>query len=163
MQTASKSKIRNVPCRSIKGNTVPIPVSKLVFRPSVYAVIIDQGSVLLLNNRTSKRLFFPGGGVEQGETLMEALKREVKEETGLEVRIEKFLDFRELFFYYDPKDEAFQMYNFFYLCSPILHNMHDDASVNDAESEKPRWYALEEVKKGILPLDKTAIEILSLL
>lgn len=58
---------------------------------AVGAVISDgKGRVLLLRRRQSPfmggRYEIPGGVVEEGEDLFQALKREVREETGLEVR-----------------------------------------------------------------------------
>lgn len=57
--------------------------------PAVGAVIFDDGGRLLLIRRDrppGKGLWsLPGGRVEEGETLAEALVREVREETGLDV------------------------------------------------------------------------------
>lgn len=55
----------------------------------VGAVVIEAGSVLLLE-RTAHEEFaglveLPSGHVESGETLMEALQRELAEETGLSI------------------------------------------------------------------------------
>ncbi|MBQ9873383.1 MAG: NUDIX hydrolase [Thermoguttaceae bacterium] len=36
-------------------------------------------------------LCFPGGGIEPGETPEEAIRREFREETGLEIRVRRFL------------------------------------------------------------------------
>jgi len=55
----------------------------------VGAVLIHQGKVLLIRRGKEPlqgRWVVPGGTVEVGETLEEALVREVKEETGLVVR-----------------------------------------------------------------------------
>ena len=55
----------------------------------VIAVIRRGGEILLVNESLSKNdelsWSLPGGGVEEGELLHEALIREVKEETGLDV------------------------------------------------------------------------------
>lgn len=39
---------------------------------------------------------FPGGGVEEGENLEEAVKREILEEFGIEVEVKKQLYFRKI-------------------------------------------------------------------
>jgi len=56
-------------------------------RVRVTGVIIEDGRILLLNqNVGSGRLWsLPGGKLEDGETLSEALVREMREETGLDV------------------------------------------------------------------------------
>lgn len=57
-------------------------------------VIIEKDSKLLLIHRFNNgREYYviPGGHVEQGESAIEAAKREVKEETNLEISITAFL------------------------------------------------------------------------
>jgi ADP-ribose pyrophosphatase YjhB (NUDIX family) len=56
----------------------------------VGAVILRRDSVLLIQRGTPPLVgewSLPGGVVEIGETLHEALKREIKEETNLEIRV----------------------------------------------------------------------------
>ncbi|HEY1565313.1 MAG TPA: NUDIX hydrolase [Gaiellaceae bacterium] len=52
-------------------------------------VLDDAGRVLLIKENYDRRRWgFPGGAVERGETPEQAVVREVREETGVEVRIE---------------------------------------------------------------------------
>lgn len=73
-------------------NNLPIPIR---FRPSAKALIVHHGKILVIKerikqDRTMTIIYdFPGGGIELGETVAEALHREVFEEVGLKVRIEK--------------------------------------------------------------------------
>ena len=56
-------------------------------RPSVSAVILDRRGRLLLQQRSDGGQWgLPGGSVEIGESVADAVVREVQEETGLTVR-----------------------------------------------------------------------------
>ena len=66
-------------------------ISPACFRIAVSAVILEQGNVLLAHRRDIDWWNLPGGGLELGETVDDALHREVFEETGLEVEIERLV------------------------------------------------------------------------
>lgn len=54
---------------------------------------------------------FPGGGLEEGETLEEGAIREIKEELGIEVKVIKKL--------YEMQSDKFNQKEIFYLCKYI--------------------------------------------
>lgn len=56
----------------------------------VGSVVRDgDGRVLLLRNQWSEGWMGPGGAVEPGESLREAIRREIREESGVEARVER--------------------------------------------------------------------------
>ena len=66
-------------------DTLDAANSSPVFRIGVFALIFDdQGRILLGHRRDTDWWNLPGGGMELGETVDEAVRREVREETGLE-------------------------------------------------------------------------------
>jgi len=58
-------------------------------RIRVAALMTMAGRVVLVRHRAGSSTYhlLPGGGVDYRETLAEALEREVKEETGLDIRV----------------------------------------------------------------------------
>ena len=54
-------------------------------------VCVRDGRVMLCRAKGAGTTYLPGGHIEFGETGAEALEREMKEETGLDVRVGKFL------------------------------------------------------------------------
>jgi len=65
-----------------------------LFNVRVYGILIDdQNQVLISDERTENVSFtkFPGGGLEYGEGLIDALKREYMEETGMEIAVGKHI------------------------------------------------------------------------
>lgn len=47
------------------------------------AIVNMKGELLVLDHVKHNKLSFPGGKVEQGETLLEAIMRELEEEVGI--------------------------------------------------------------------------------
>ena len=135
-----------IECTSIYLNKKLLPKKKLKFRASVYALVVNRGKILLLNMRTTNKYFFPGGGIEVGEKAEEALKREVLEEAGIKIKIEKIIHFEESFFYYNHTNEAFHNFSLFYICKPLSFKLVDDGDVDDREAEKPRWVDIKKIK-----------------
>lgn len=67
----------------------------------VFGIIFDDKKRVLLCHRRDYDLWnLPGGGLEKGETLWEGIKREIAEETGLNVKI-----FRISKIYFKPKEK----------------------------------------------------------
>ncbi|WP_314589816.1 NUDIX domain-containing protein [Paenibacillus terrigena] len=65
--------------RSILGN------QKLII-PSIRAIITDEENrILYIERKGNNKWLLPAGGIELNESIMECLKREVLEETGIEV------------------------------------------------------------------------------
>jgi 8-oxo-dGTP diphosphatase len=137
-----------IACHTLFGNRKLIPAEKLHFRPSAYAIIMDNGKVLLVKMHSTGTYCLPGGGVDLGERIEDCLKREVKEETGIEIEVRQFEFFKEDFFYYDPLDQAFHSFMFFYSCRPVTMDLIPDDQVNDGEVETPRWIDIQALQAG---------------
>lgn len=60
------------------------------FKIGVFGIILDENQKVLLCHRRDYDLWnLPGGGLEQGESPWDGVKREVKEETGLDVGVQR--------------------------------------------------------------------------
>lgn len=112
------------------------------------AFIIKQGKLLMsLRNDPHRpeyheRWEFPGGGVEYGENMEENLVREVKEEVGLNVRVERLLQHIQVERQAFPNGFSYQVYLVPYVC-----RITDDGvpSLSDEETLGVRWFDLDEV------------------
>jgi 8-oxo-dGTP diphosphatase len=69
---------------------------KQAIKTSVVACIIDEQERVLLTRRCIHpfcgQWVMPGGKIDLGEAILEALHREVREEVGIEVRVEGLID-----------------------------------------------------------------------
>lgn len=106
----------------------------------VDAIVVRNGSFLLVK-RTNKPAqgawWFPGGRVLKGEFLVDAVKRKVKEEIGLDVMIKQNLGCKETLFPDGPFGEPTHTINIVYLCSPLDSSKEIEL---DAQSEVFEWF-----------------------
>lgn len=62
-------------------------------RERVAAILIQGGNIALIERHRLGRHYyvFPGGGIEPGENFVQALVREMEEETGLKVTVQRLI------------------------------------------------------------------------
>ena len=94
----------------------PVPGRRYHDRPGAYAIIRDGSRVLLARTNS---LLLPGGGIDPGESVIQALHREVFEETGWRIapvrRLGVFVEYR----WAADMDHWRRKIAHIYLCRPI--------------------------------------------
>lgn len=126
------------------------PNGKKFYRPSVRGIIFDKdGNLAMAYSEKYHYYKFPGGGIEDGETHIEALTREIKEETGLTLMPESVKEFGEVL-RIQNKNEAgediiFVQYNYYYTCEVEREVGEQDLD----DSEKEAGFALK-----FVPIDE---------
>jgi 8-oxo-dGTP pyrophosphatase MutT (NUDIX family) len=136
--------MQEVECLNTENKKVMVPIEKLSFRPSGYALVVRGGKVLLMRVKSTGKYFLPGGGLEIGEKVEDAVRREVKEEAGIIVKDLEFSFFNERFFYYDHEDLAWQVHAFVYKCK-VESDQSSAGFVGDIYelNEKPIWVEID--------------------
>lgn len=104
-------------------------------RPSVRGIIIKNGKIAMIYSAKYNYYKFPGGGLEAGESHIDALIREVKEETGFRViknsvkeygyvrRVQKGL-----------REDVFIQDNYYYFCQ--IKDEIGEQELDDYESDE---------------------------
>ena len=86
-------------------------------RPSVRGIIIDNGKIAMVHSLKYDYYKFPGGGIDSGESHLDALIREVSEETGLIVIPESVKEYGVVLRKDKGKiEDLFIQENFYYFC-----------------------------------------------
>lgn len=121
----------------------------------VGGVVLRDGRVLLVQ-RASEPLAgqwsLPGGAVELGETLEEAVVRELKEETGLAVRVVELVEAFERIIRDDAGRPRYHYVLLDYLCEPgegAARAGSDVRAVAWAAPEEFDRYALSEKARAV--------------
>lgn len=86
---------------------------------AVDGIVLNNNKIILVKRKNPPIGFaLPGGFVDIGETVEHAVKREVLEETGINVEIEKLFNV-----YSDPKrDKRGHCVSIVFLCRPVDEN-----------------------------------------
>ncbi|GAA1898933.1 NUDIX domain-containing protein [Streptomyces sodiiphilus] len=92
-----------------------------VIRTAAKAIVVHDGRILLQRATWDGRecYFLPGGGQHPGEALADTVRREVEEETGLDVRVERMLWLREYIGAHHGGDPADHRIEAVFACTPL--------------------------------------------
>lgn len=135
-----------VTCYTLKGEAKRVKKVDLSFRPSTYGIVIHEGKILMTVVRSTGRYSLPGGGIEIGELMEAALKREMMEECGIEIEIIAPAFFKETFFYYEPLEKAWQCHLFVSICRPLSFDLSDELNEEGDEEERPQWVDIQSLQ-----------------
>ncbi|HKX72526.1 MAG TPA: NUDIX domain-containing protein [Candidatus Saccharimonadales bacterium] len=110
------------------------------------AIIKRNGKILVLQQSQEEAVsnagwyHMPGGIAEPGETIEQAVLREIKEETGLDAQVVRLLEAGE--WEADIRGEHFQFVGLFYECTAN----RGDVMIDPAESAGYTWVGLEDLE-----------------
>lgn len=123
--------------------------------PTAGALIFNQEGKLFLmkSHKWRDKYVIPGGHVELGEKIEDALRREIKEETGLDIDDIEFICFQEFIF-----DDAFWKKKHFLFLDYACKTNSKEVKLN-SEGQEYIWVSLEEaLKLPIEPFTRRLIE-----
>jgi 8-oxo-dGTP diphosphatase len=118
---------------------------------AVKAFIVDNNNLLIIK-RSSNDNFnpniweIPGGRINIGENPLLGLKREVKEETGINIEIIKILNTEN--FTNNKKEKIFMKT---YLCKPLINNNNKNINniILSKEHSEYKWISINTLKKEL--------------
>lgn len=125
------------------GSDCTLPVDDGYVSIRVGAIIIKDGKVLMVKNERQNYMYSVGGRVKFGETSIQAVEREVYEETGVHMEVDRLGFVHENYFYADDnkkKGKVIYEISFYYFMNvpgefrPVCNSVSED---ND--KEKLEW------------------------
>lgn len=107
------------------------------------AIIMKDGKFLMVGNERINYLYSVGGRIKFGESAEEAVKREVYEETGVRMEIDRLGFIHENFFLGDtPSNQDKLVYEislYFYMKTPENFEPACESFTEDNSKEHLRW------------------------
>ena len=130
------------------NHDMTVPCDDGIINIRVGAIILKNGKFLMVGNRRSDYLYSVGGRLKFGETAEEAVLREVYEETGVKMDIDRLGFVHENYFYGDDPSKGnklvYEISFFFYMKVPEGFEPVSSDFTDDNCKEFLRWVSCDE-------------------
>ncbi len=138
-----------------------VPCDGGILNIRVGGIIMRDGKLLMVGNDRSDYLYSVGGRIKFGETAEEAIVREILEETGVKMEIDRLGFVHENYFYGDaPANFGKLIYEisfFFYMKVPQDFAPISESFTEDQSREFLKWVCLDEKIKMYPTFFKTEL------
>lgn len=128
----------------------------------VGAIIMKDGKLLMVGNDRVNYLYSVGGRIKFGETAEEAIVREILEETGVTMKIDRLGFVHENYFYGDAPSNlgklVYEISFYFYMTVPSDFVPISESFTEDNSIEHLIWVSLDEDIKMYPEFFKTELK-----
>lgn len=135
----------------LQERDMTVPCGNGLINIRVGAIIVKNGRFLMAGNERADYLYSVGGRIKFGETAEEAVVREVQEETGVRMEIDRLGFIHENYFYGDaPTNRGKLIYEisfFFYMIVPDDFTPDSDSFTEDGSKEYLTWVLPDDDRK----------------
>jgi len=127
-----------------------------ILTAGVGLLVFNNENKVLMQLRTDYNAWgFPGGAMELGESFEEVAKRELKEETNLEIdklKLIKVLSGKDTYREYPNGDKLYDITAIF-----VVQKYHNELRINDNESKKLEWFEINNLPENMTEHTKNYI------
>lgn len=131
-------------------------LKKPYLRPVVTLIIYKDGKILLQKREDNGCWAIHGGGIELGETYIEALNREIKEELNIQPINPILMGIysgKELFNIYPKSKDQVYILNHVFFCE----SYEGKINFTDGEVKELQWFDLDELPENLFKVNKPII------
>ena len=125
-----------------------VPCDNGIINIRVGAIIIKDNKLLMVGNENSNYLYSVGGRIKFGETAKEAVIREVEEETGSKMEVDRLGFVHENYFIGDNQSRLgktiYEISFFFYMKVPAEFSPISESFTEDDNKEFLKWVSLDD-------------------
>ena len=130
------------------NNDMCVPCDGGILNIRAGAIIMKGDKILMVGNEKNDYLYSVGGRIKFGETAEEAIVREVFEETGVKMEIDRLGFVHENYFYGDAPSNLgkliYEISFFFYMNVPSDFAPTSESFTEDNSKEYLKWVSLDE-------------------